>query len=295
MLVVGNSDLDAARRITASQLLLHSQQHHQLAITSLAQWLKPQVDPLLQSQALLALQRSADEQIPAILHQAWDEWSPDLRTQALDAWLSREKWTNDLIHRLESKQISLSSISLTQRARLLQHPTATINQRSKQLFSQSQTSTRSEVLTKYRGTMQLTGDSARGKVVYQKSCASCHRRGDEGQEVGPNLATVVGHAPEKLLTNILDPNVDIQPGYQSYTCLLDTGEVLSGLLVSETANSVTIKQANGMLRSIARGEIEKLQNSNKSFMPEGLEDNISPQDMADLIRFLLEPLVQTAQ
>jgi putative membrane-bound dehydrogenase-like protein len=295
VLLIGNSDLDTARRITAAQLLLHSQQHRQQAITSLAQWLKPQVDPMLQSQALLALQRSADEQIPLILHQAWNEWSPDLRTQAIDAWLSREKWTNDLIHRLESKQISLSSISLTQRARLLQHPTATINQRSKQLFSQTQTSARSEVLSKYGGTMQLTGDSTRGKAVFQKSCANCHRRGAEGQEVGPNLATVVGHAPEKLLTNILDPNVDIQPGYQAYTCLLDSGEVLSGLLVSETANSVTIKQANGVLRSIARGEIEKLQNSNKSFMPEGLEDNISQQDMADLIRFLREPLVQTVQ
>jgi putative heme-binding domain-containing protein len=67
---------------------------------------------------------------------------------------------------------------------------------------------------------------------------------------------------------------------------LDSGEILSGLLVSETATSVTIKQANGMLRSIARGEIEKLQNSNKSFMPEGLEETISIQEMADLIEFL---------
>ncbi len=284
--VADNFDLDPARRVAATKLLLCSSRHREFAIASLAEWLKPQFDPQLQAQVLQALQRSAIDQVPNILSIAWNEFSPDLRGLAIDAWLSREAWTIDLLQRLEDKQILPSGISLTQRASLVQHPNKSIAQRAKLLLSQVRSTTRPEVLEKYRKALQLTGDSMRGKAVYQKSCASCHRRGEEGNEVGPNLATIVNHAPDKLLTNILDPNVDIQPGYQAYTCLLDTGEILSGILVSESANSVTIKQANGMLRSIARGEIEKLQNSSKSFMPEGLEETISIQEMSDLIEFL---------
>jgi putative heme-binding domain-containing protein len=97
---------------------------------------------------------------------------------------------------------------------------------------------------------------------------------------------VVNHAPEKLLVSILDPNLDIQPGYQATTCMLVSGEILTGLLISETGSSVTIKQANGLVRSVTRGEIEQLMTSNKSLMPEGLEENLSLQDLADLIGFL---------
>ncbi len=97
------------------------------------------------------------------------------------------------------------------------------------------------------------------------------------------------HTKEKLLRNILDPNADIQPGYQAYTCLLDSGEILSGLLAGETSVSLSIKAAGGEVRTITRAEIEKLQNLNISFMPEGLEANITPQDMSDLLQYLLSP------
>jgi len=93
------------------------------------------------------------------------------------------------------------------------------------------------------------------------------------------------------LINILDPNADIQPGYQAYSILLEGGEVLSGLLAGETANSITIKLANGSTRIISRLEIEQLRNSNVSFMPEGLEATLTQQDLSDLIAFLQSPLV----
>ena len=95
-----------------------------------------------------------------------------------------------------------------------------------------------------------------------------------------------------MLANILNPNADIQPGYHAYVCLLDSGEVISGLLAGETANSVTIKQANGQTRTVSRLEIEQLRNSNTSFMPEGLETTLSEQDVADLLKFLQQPIAE---
>ncbi|MEQ1829508.1 MAG: hypothetical protein ABL921_26325, partial [Pirellula sp.] len=79
-------------------------------------------------------------------------------------------------------------------------------------------------------------------------------------------------------------------GYQVYTILLDTGEILSGLVTGETANSITIKQASGTTRTISRDEIEGLRNSTVSLMPEGLEQTLTQQDVADLIAFLRSPI-----
>jgi putative heme-binding domain-containing protein len=107
------------------------------------------------------------------------------------------------------------------------------------------------------------------------------------------LASVISHTPEKLLTNILDPNADIQPGYQAYTCLLSSGEVLSGLLTVETANSVTITQTSGSVQTVARSEIDELQTLNTSLTPEGIETTTQPQELADLLAFLKAPITNT--
>jgi len=102
--------------------------------------------------------------------------------------------------------------------------------------------------------------------------------------------SVVAHSPEKLLGSILDPSADIQPGFNPYTCTLNTGLQLHGLLASETANSVVMKLADGTQKTVLRNQIEVLRSQNLSFMPEGLEKVINHQQMADLITFLRTPV-----
>lgn len=286
---VVDRDTDIDMRLSAAKLLLHSPSRRPTAITVLAEFLSPQIDPYYQSQALSALSQSAAEQVPEVLGDAWSQLSPDLRSQAMDVWLSREAWTNDLLDRLEAHQFTHSDLSLTQRSHLLQYPVSSVVQRAQQVLLQASSPSRAAVIDKYRPALQLAGDRTNGRQVYLRACANCHRHDSDGYEVGPNLATVVSHAPEKLLVSILDPSFDIQPGFQAITCLLESGEILTGLLTSETASSVTIKQSNGLVRSITRREIEQLTTANKSFMPEGLEESLSLQELADLIAFLRQP------
>ena len=277
-------------RIAAAKLLCRIPEYQVSGVELLSQMLKPQVDASLQSQAITMIAQSGIDLVPAVLANAWPELSPDLRSIAVDAWLSRESWTTALLVQIEKHQITASNVSLTQRARLLQHPVPSIANRAKLIFDEAGSSNRMDVVQRYQKSLELPATASQGQLVYARACANCHRRGDSGHNVGPDLATVVNHSKEKLLTNILDPNADIQPGFQSYSCLLESGEILAGLLASETTNSVTIKQANGISRSIARREIERLQSSNLSFMPEGLEVTISPQDLADLLAFLQQPI-----
>jgi len=107
------------------------------------------------------------------------------------------------------------------------------------------------------------------------------------------LLSIVEHPPEKILGNILDPSADIQPGFNPYTCTLNTGEQIYGLLASESANSVVMKLIDGTQKTVLRNQIKTLQSQPLSLMPEGLEAAINHQIMADLIAFLRTPITST--
>jgi putative membrane-bound dehydrogenase-like protein len=145
---------------------------------------------------------------------------------------------------------------------------------------------RAKVVEQFQPALKLTGDPVRGRAVFTQLCVTCHKLGDVGHEVGPNLRSVAGHPPEKLLANILDPNADVQPGYFAYHCRLNDGEELYGLISVETANSLTFKLLDGSTRAVLRNEIASLQSTGASLMPAGLEAGMTPQSLADLIAFL---------
>jgi len=289
MTTASDTDRSADDRIAAATLLCRSPEHRAAGIAALAGWLRPNFEAEAQSQAIAALAQSGDSDVPALLAKAWPELSPALREKTLDAWMSRNAWTNDLVKRLESREISNSSFDPTRRDRLLRHPLKPIARRAVRIFKTSGSPSRAKVVEQYRIALTLPADPAKGKQVHARVCAACHKRGDEGKDIGPNLLTVTAHSPEKLLTNILDPNAEILPGFQVYNVVLDSGTVLSGLLAAETANSLSIKLADGTIRTVARREVEMLHNSNSSLMPEELERVLQPQELADLISFLRQP------
>src|SRR5262249_61176886 len=147
---------------------------------------------------------------------------------------------------------------------------------------------RKAVIEGYRNALGLSGDSSRGREVYRKICAACHRSGKEGADVGPDLATVKQRTPEELLVAILDPNREVNPQYVSVRLLLTSGAIVDGLVGSETATTVTVKRQGGEVDVILKVRIEKMVRSTLSLMPEGLEKTVDNQSMADLIRFLKE-------
>ena len=293
--LVADEDQPAEDRIAAASLLGIMGSHHQEGLQQLSQWLRPQVAPEHQTLALSALGECKGARVPELLAAAFPEFSPALRDQTLDLWLSHSEWTEDLLQRIESGEIPQGSLDPARRALLLKHPSPAVAQKATAILNSVGSPTRAKVLDEYRSVLTLPADAARGKAVFTRACATCHRRGDEGHDVGPNLATVIAHPPEKLLISILDPNAEILPGFQRYTCVLDSGLVLSGLLAAETSNSVTLKLADGKQHTLARSEIELLRNSGTSLMPEELEKVLPPQELADLIAWLRSPLPAAAE
>ena len=126
----------------------------------------------------------------------------------------------------------------------------------------------------------------RGKQVFAKTCLACHKLKDEGFEVGPPLGSVINKPDEVILLDILDPSGHIESEYGSYIVVTYEGRTFTGILVSESATSVTLRKAKGVNDMVLRKDIEIIKASEVSLMPSNLHEQISPQDAADLIAFL---------
>lgn len=130
-------------------------------------------------------------------------------------------------------------------------------------------------------------DAAKGAIVYRRECANCHQLGKEGFAVGPNLATIRHRSPQEILIHVLDPNREVSPDFVEYSVLLSDGRTLTGLIASETDAGLTLRRSEGKEDTILRREIEQIASSGKSLMPEGVEQKVTPAEMADLVAFLL--------
>ncbi|MEQ1841289.1 MAG: c-type cytochrome, partial [Verrucomicrobiales bacterium] len=204
----------------------------------------------------------------------------------LDTLMSRPHWTNRLLEEVKSGDLSPADFDVTRRMQLLNHPDKSLKETAAALFNPVASPGRAEVIARYGSALNRSGDPAKGQLIYRRACASCHQTGNEGLSIGPRLETVVDHPAEKILTNILDPNLDIQPGFHAYSATLKSGEQLFGLLAGEAAAGLTFKTLDAKARNVRRDEVETLQSMKVSLMPEGLEAAVSVEEMADLIAFL---------
>ncbi len=288
-LTASDAAVPAGERIAAAALLSRSPARQAEAVPLLAAWLDPKHPTEDQAAAIRALSAIVTSEVPAAFAKAWPTMSPGTRKLALGAWMGREPWAFDLVRRLERKELADSAIDTTVRARLLKHDPKRISQLAGRVFDAS-SSARRKVVESYRPALALPGDPGKGHHVFTAVCAACHQRGPDGRDVGPDLVSVVDHQPEKLLGSILDPSAEIQPGFNAYTCTLNPGEQIYGLLASESATSVAMKLVDGTIRTVRRNEIATLQSHDVSLMPEGLEGAVDRQAMADLIAYLRQHL-----
>ncbi|HEV3163802.1 MAG TPA: c-type cytochrome, partial [Isosphaeraceae bacterium] len=183
------------------------------------------------------------------------------------------------------KSISPGEIDAVHRQRLLQGGDQDRIARAEKLLSSS-SNDRKAVLKQYEAVLTQRGDPARGAAVFGKVCASCHKFGGQGHEVGPDLAALTDKSVDALMTAILDPNREVDARYASYTAALTDGRVLSGLIAAETASAITLKRQEGQADVILRGDLEALKTDGHSLMPEGLEKDLSPTALADVIAYV---------
>ncbi len=252
----------------------------------LADLLVPRNSHELQAAAVTALARSSELAVAERFLAGWKTHTPPLRNQILDLLLGRPAWRERLLMALEKGEVATNQLDAARRQRLLASKDEATRRRAEKLFASTGSSDRQRIVKEYASVVTMLGDVERGKVVFIKHCSACHRLNQLGHEVGPDLAALANKTPLYLLGEILDPNRNLDSRYLQYLATTTHGLSYTGLLASETATSLTLRMQEGKTQQLLRSELEQLESSGKSLMPEGFEKDISKAEMGDLLAFL---------
>jgi putative heme-binding domain-containing protein len=277
---------DASSRKHAFAVLSRA---HDLA--SLPVFLQLLGDAEFRALAINLLVRFEDARVAAALIDRFGQFSPADRALALNALTSRGSFALALLdavseHRVQRDQLTsfhIRQMSALKNAEVDQRVTAAWGRILQTPFEKQ---ARMEKLEKTFNEAPLWAyDSGAGQQHFQKLCAPCHRIGNEGARIGPELTGAGKNGIRYLIENIIDPDAVIGTDFQMTTVETRAGDVLSGLVVNESASALTLRTITAE-SVIARSDIVKRETSAKSLMPEGLLEALSPREQLELLKFL---------
>jgi putative membrane-bound dehydrogenase-like protein len=236
--------------------------------------------------AIAAISRRPDLATWRQLMRSYSGESPAVRRSIASVSVSRDRLTRVLLEAIEDRKINVSELDRSVVNRLLKHRDPSLRARVETLVADVVSEDRETALEKYRQILAWQADPWRGKQLFATHCASCHRVGGIGVNVAPDISDSRTKRPEQLLTDIVQPNRAVDGNYVSYSVLTADGLSYTGVIVSQSANSIKLRQPEGKEMMLLRSEIEELRSLGVSLMPDGLERNIGLQEMADLIAFV---------
>ena len=252
----------------------------------LSEFLSPQQPPELQGATLESVGRMKSAEVAKVLLANCRSFVPSLRTQAFSILMSRDAWRESLLSELESKRLAPTDLDATSRQRLLVHKVPAIRQRAAKILAVDLNTDRVKLVSEYLPIVREGGDPQLGSRIFVKRCSQCHKLGDVGHAVGPDLVSLTDKSAEALMTAILDPNRAVEAKFLTFTAVTKGGVIHNGILASETASSLTLRAAEGKEVTLLRSEVDELQSSAKSLMPEGLEKELRPVEAAALIAYI---------
>lgn len=255
-------------------------------VRTLASLISPDVSERLQIAALRSLSQQKSYPLPTEVATKWRSMTPDIRRVAAELILMTLERTEKFLKIASSEKIALHELDPLSRDQLLQHHHMPIRDQAERIFSKHTLTSRQEVIDRYQSALTKVGDIDSGKRVFEKNCSACHQVSGLGSPVGPNLASSTLSDPRTVLIHILDPNRYILPNYVQYAVLDQQGQIFSGQIASQSANSVTLRKDRDNTLTILRSDIVELKSTGKSMMPEELERAITVDAMGDLLAFL---------
>jgi putative membrane-bound dehydrogenase-like protein len=281
--IAAQDSADAELRLSSVRLLGRVREYRETDLKLLEALLGAQVSPELQEAAVASLGQSRDDAVPGIIVSHWRSLSASRRAQALDLLTNRDGWAAELVMAVGDDRIPRTDFDAARRQRLLNHRSLNVRNKATAVFAMTGNADRLKVVEQYQSALASPGDASHGAQLFAKLCAPCHRLAGLGHEVGPDLASLTDKSPEALLIAVLDPNRAVESKFLTYIAETKSGLTYSGLLASETGNSITLVNADKEQQVILRADLEELVSTSKSVMPEGIEKDLTPRDVADII------------
>lgn len=281
-----SNESPSTRRAAIEFLGLSSTASRGKVTTELTQFLSPDNAIDIQLAAVSTIGSSGSDSATESLLSHWLSLTPRVRLAVVDVLLQRGKSRGELLNAIDRGDVAVSDLDASRREALLTGGPAALQSRARSLFSSASSSNRREVVDQFMPALELVPSIDRGKAVFEKRCSACHKLKDIGKSIGADLTALRDRSSLALLTAILDPNRAVEAKFLSYSALTDAGRTFSGMLLSETSNSITLVGVDGKQHVLLRSQLEQLVGTNRSLMPEGLEKDLSHQDIADVIAFV---------
>ncbi|WP_145384639.1 PVC-type heme-binding CxxCH protein [Stieleria neptunia] len=250
------------------------------------------VSSRLTTAALRAATKTDDRKLAETVLSRFGELEPNERVAALDYLVARRRSAARLLSAIESKTIAAAELSAGQSRQIDALGDKALQGRLHQVWGTLRRSPAERVhqikdLEKRLDPSRIaTASLSRGRELFQKTCASCHKLFGDGKSVGPELTGANRRDLHYLVSNIIDPSAAVPADFRLSNLLTTDGRVMVGSVVRQTDSSTTIQTATETVE-LPTDTIETIQLTSKSLMPDGLLDSLSQQQIQDLFAWLM--------
>ena len=248
-------------------------------------------DPDLALTAVRGLAAYDDQDAAQTILEAYDHFTPEQRTVAINTLVSRVQYAQVLVRALGAKQLKPADISAFQARQLMALGDASISSQVRAMWGDvRQTSgEKRKAIDKLRNTLTpilAKADLANGKALFAKTCATCHTLFGQGAKIGPDLTGSNRKSLDYLLENVVDPSAVVAAEFRVKNFTLSDGRILGGIVREQNDNTITVETPDSK-QVIDRQNVDETTVSEKSLMPDGLLQGLSEAQVRDLLAYLM--------
>lgn len=252
-------------------------------------------DAAVQSEAIRGLAEFDEAATPALLLSHYGKLNSATKQDALQTLSSRVAWGTKLMDAIESDRVPRKDVTAFTARQLLSLNDSALSARITKTWGEFRTTPadKAKLIAGYK--KRLTADTLKranlqaGRALFDKNCANCHRMFGAGGTIGPEITGSQRTNLEYVLENLIDPSAAVAKDFQMEVILTDVGRVITGLIVDESEQALTVQTANERL-VVPKPEIERRTLSQVSMMPDGLLQTLSAEQVRDLIGYLASPV-----
>ena len=247
-------------------------------------------DASLVSAALTALQAFDDLRIGEAVVSSFQKLPTDARLVAETLLASRPVWAVALLNAVDGGKLKPDNVSESGLRKMLLHSNDQIIQLvQKHWGSVAGASTekmQSDLIRLTKILSDGSGNPKKGKPLFMKNCGKCHILFEQGGRIGPDLTPFKRDNQERILVNVVNPNLEIREGFENHIVVTTDGRVVNGFLADKDSQVVVLRGVDGQNIILRRDEIDEMTVSKVSIMPEGSLKKLKDQEIRDLFAYL---------
>jgi putative membrane-bound dehydrogenase-like protein len=260
------------------------------AINPLIELIRMSPENELMSAAFAALAYFDAERIATTVLAEYAEWPPATQQLAIDLLCARPSWSERLVRAVQQKQIAIEHVSPDQVRKMLAHENQALSDLATDIWGRVRAATPLEIEGRINAVTQALyrakGDKLNGAKLFEKNCANCHKLHGKGIVLGPDLTGSERRDRNKLVHNIVDPSAEVRPQYISHVVVTKNARIVTGLMADSNDTKITLLDKENKRVVLNRDDIEEINESTQSLMPEKLLEKLTDQEIRDLIAYI---------